>query len=43
VPPRVEHVLFNDADATLKVLSMVSPPFGGNAFDLQHGVVGREH
>jgi oxalate decarboxylase/phosphoglucose isomerase-like protein (cupin superfamily) len=43
VPPGVEHVLFNDGDETLKVLSMVSPPFGRDAFDLRHGVVGREH
>jgi quercetin dioxygenase-like cupin family protein len=40
VPPGVEHVLFNDGDETLKVLSMVSPPFERSEFDLQHGIVG---
>ena len=38
VPPGLEHVLFNDGDETLKVLSVVSPPFERSEFDLQHAV-----
>jgi quercetin dioxygenase-like cupin family protein len=38
VPPGVEHVLFNDSDETLKVLSVVSPPFERAEFVRQHAI-----
>ena len=38
VPPGAEHQLFNDDDAALKVLSVVSPAFDASEFDLQHSI-----
>lgn len=36
VPPTVIHSLINGADETLKVLSIVSPPFEKTDFDTRH-------
>ncbi len=36
VPPTITHSLVNGGDETLKVLSIVSPPFDKSEFETQH-------